>query len=432
MIQLIDPNDIHSAAATWSGFVYQGKVALYHVLNLIYERNDVDGFHLQLESIEDFAIVEYDNFGNIVPISLHQVKAMKSNLYSDYRDDFIKIEKRKRAFSCTDNAYFHLATQNERSKIDIETVHPDLKIYQYNNQDFCRVEELQALIIDKIKHCLDKYNKIEFIQNESYVMILSGILEDIITSQILAVHASNHKRNGLTIREGAYYFTVPLENFVSNILLDYNDALFGEKFYYKRVLLDLNNYYQQFCIAFDDLIDVDGQSKLANYLLYLNNLSDNEFKEFLQKISPQKEIKYTNLEEYKNNTLDNENFKAAFLYTLLEIRDSDGIGGSKLGWKDIEGKFYFPSTINSSNSRPNRRLLCQGIMDTVQNTLIDIPFNSDFIITDNCDIESIEHEAGKIFVIGEDIDHNKKITNWKKVSLIDREQAKQKLNDNIN
>ena len=34
MIQLINPNDIHSAADTWNGFIYQGKVALYHVLKL--------------------------------------------------------------------------------------------------------------------------------------------------------------------------------------------------------------------------------------------------------------------------------------------------------------------------------------------------------------------------------------------------------------
>ena len=26
MIQLINPNDIHSAADTWNGFIYQGKV----------------------------------------------------------------------------------------------------------------------------------------------------------------------------------------------------------------------------------------------------------------------------------------------------------------------------------------------------------------------------------------------------------------------
>lgn len=38
MVQLIDPNDIHSEADTWNGFIYQGKVALYHVLKLTNEK----------------------------------------------------------------------------------------------------------------------------------------------------------------------------------------------------------------------------------------------------------------------------------------------------------------------------------------------------------------------------------------------------------
>lgn len=62
MSNLIDPNDIHSAADIWNGFIYQGKVALYHVLKLINnDKDNVDGLHLQLDSLENFAIIRYEN-----------------------------------------------------------------------------------------------------------------------------------------------------------------------------------------------------------------------------------------------------------------------------------------------------------------------------------------------------------------------------------
>lgn len=432
MTQLIDPNDIHSAADTWSGFIYQGKVALYHVLKLINEKDNVDDIHLQLDSLEDFAIVRYDDGNIIIPISLHQVKAMKSNLYSAYKDAFVKLETRKEKFPCEDNAYFHLATKNEDTKVVLETKHPNLKIYQYGNNDFCKIDELQNLIIVNLKLCLTKLGKDEFIQNDNYLMNLSGVLEDLITSQILAVHACNHSRNGLSISQGAYYYTIPLNNFISKLIDDYNELLFDNNFYHKRVKLDLNNYYQEFCFDFEDDIDENKRVKLSNYLIFLNGLNETEFKDFLQKISPQKVIMYSNLNQYKNNTLDNSDFKLAFLYTLLEIRDSDNIGNSNFGWRDLEDKIYFPSTINTPNCRPNNKLLCQNIINTTQNTLIDIPFNSDFIITTSSNIISIEAEAGSIFDVEVEDNYYDKITNWRRLSLIDREQSKQKLNENIN
>lgn len=58
----------HSAISTWSGFVYQGKVALYHCLKLI--NADDSGFELQLDSTDDFAIYKGDKL-----ISAYQVKA---------------------------------------------------------------------------------------------------------------------------------------------------------------------------------------------------------------------------------------------------------------------------------------------------------------------------------------------------------------------
>ncbi|MQZ39149.1 hypothetical protein F4T96_13345 [Acinetobacter nosocomialis] len=50
----------HSAISSWGGFLYQGKVALFHSLKLIVDGNFdgkvIDTFELQLDSTDDFAM----------------------------------------------------------------------------------------------------------------------------------------------------------------------------------------------------------------------------------------------------------------------------------------------------------------------------------------------------------------------------------------
>ncbi|EAQ63318.1 hypothetical protein MED121_03030, partial [Marinomonas sp. MED121] len=77
----------HDASATWSGFNYQGKVALYHTLTLItkqlQENGNFDflGFELILENHEDFDIKGPDGFQ-----SFHQVKAINQTAFSTYEN----------------------------------------------------------------------------------------------------------------------------------------------------------------------------------------------------------------------------------------------------------------------------------------------------------------------------------------------------------
>jgi hypothetical protein len=77
----------HDASATWSGFNYQGKVALYHSLTLINNKLnenvtfDFSGYELILESHEDFDIKGPSGF-----ISFHQVKAINQTALSTYQN----------------------------------------------------------------------------------------------------------------------------------------------------------------------------------------------------------------------------------------------------------------------------------------------------------------------------------------------------------
>ncbi|GGC89470.1 ABC-three component system protein [Vreelandella lutescens] len=77
------------ASPSWSGFNYQGKVALYYALSFInkkIEAEDFSNYSLMLEDTEDFEIKR-----NRVAVSIHQVKAYNSSSYNDYSDALLGI-----------------------------------------------------------------------------------------------------------------------------------------------------------------------------------------------------------------------------------------------------------------------------------------------------------------------------------------------------
>ena len=115
----------NTAITTWSGFIYQGKVAIYHTLKILlgnlYSDND-----LQLDAFEDFAILN-----NKKTISMHQVKAKKSTYYSAYKDAFIKLNDK--SIDCID-LNFHIAKNiHDKTVEEIEKLHPKIKIYRYED-----------------------------------------------------------------------------------------------------------------------------------------------------------------------------------------------------------------------------------------------------------------------------------------------------------
>ncbi|AUA33481.1 hypothetical protein CWR53_13210 [Pseudomonas sp. SGAir0191] len=77
------------ASPSWSGFNYQGKIALYYALALINKEAadaDLSAFSLMLESTEDFEIRKNDK-----SISIHQVKAYNKSTFEKYSNALIEI-----------------------------------------------------------------------------------------------------------------------------------------------------------------------------------------------------------------------------------------------------------------------------------------------------------------------------------------------------
>jgi len=67
------------AVASWSGFIYQGKVALYRAIQLLIDDKLSSSYQLKVEHLDDFAI-----FNDNVVLFIHQVKSTKSTYRSNY------------------------------------------------------------------------------------------------------------------------------------------------------------------------------------------------------------------------------------------------------------------------------------------------------------------------------------------------------------
>ena len=92
----------HDASPTWSGFNYQGKVALYTALASINNTTvDTNNYTLELEWFEDFSIKDGKNY-----VSIHQVKAYNDVNLNKYSEALFNLFE-KIACGGAPKAYLH-------------------------------------------------------------------------------------------------------------------------------------------------------------------------------------------------------------------------------------------------------------------------------------------------------------------------------------
>ena len=92
-----------SAINSWEGYKYQGNIALFvvlsHINNILLEGNSLEGYEIQIEGVEDFALLKDGNYN-----SLHQVKLGEINLDNNDKFAFIAEIIQNKA----EKGYFHV------------------------------------------------------------------------------------------------------------------------------------------------------------------------------------------------------------------------------------------------------------------------------------------------------------------------------------
>ena len=424
MAIFIDPAKIDSAADSWSGFIYQGKVALYHVLKLLIDGVNPNQHQLQLDSLEDFAILNENN----LQISLHQVKALRSHLYNTYKKAFVKLEERREMFPC-DVAYFHLAIKNEKTKKEIEDIHKTITLYEYRNGNtYCSLDDIDASIEELISIYFINNDLNEF-NNQNYIQIVRNCLEDIILKQIIAIHACSQRRNGLRLNEAAYYFPIPFVSFTDLLHTDLNTRTADEVYYLNSTKKLINKYYTEFALELEEELIDEGlelteqqRLKLDNHLLEINSLNKAELISFIKNLMPHREFKLQTLFDFKDNNVSQDEFKDSFLRCLFELIDPTFKIGEGLMWSSNDSTKYTATSIYAPQS--DLKKICKKIYKNIIDNSFEIPYQSDFLITKDIEIKSIKEGLNNQIEIPDEIDDKNNITKWSNVGLVKIETAK--------
>lgn len=196
-----------SAISSWSGFVYQGKVALYHSLKLIHD-GDLD-FELQLDSSDDFAIYKDGKLH-----TAHQVKAKINKYRGGYttaleQSTFIEYDKIKGT-----PRYFHVSVQLDNTDDHKGASGEIVKFYRYGDNFHCGLGEIEGLTKALIKKICEKQS---ITVSDKLINFNYCLLSEKISTK--AIH--NHKLNqvdGFSESKAAYEGRIEAKEILEDLL----------------------------------------------------------------------------------------------------------------------------------------------------------------------------------------------------------------------
>lgn len=198
-----------SAVASWSGYVYQGKVALYHSLKLINE-GDLE-FELQLDSSDDFAI--YKN-GKIH--SAHQVKARISKYHSGYtkaleQSAIIEFDKVKGI-----TRFFHVSVPLDKTDDHEATNGERVKFYAYGDKLYCGLGEIENFAKEVIRKIC---NNQSIMAGENLINFNYCLLSEKISTKAVEIHRLNQE-DRIAANKAAYDGRITARDILSDILTE--------------------------------------------------------------------------------------------------------------------------------------------------------------------------------------------------------------------
>jgi hypothetical protein len=114
---------LHDATPTWNGFNYQGKIALYVVLDKLIELNNVGvvDYSLELEWFEDFTIKKNNEY-----ITIHQVKNYDNDNLGDYKNALSSLLVKTLQLVTNDELKYSITKHNDNKDALAEIIFTDL------------------------------------------------------------------------------------------------------------------------------------------------------------------------------------------------------------------------------------------------------------------------------------------------------------------
>jgi len=389
--------DEHSAIPSWSGYIYQGKVAIYHVLRIIKEKFDTDSsytfnnYDLEVEWQEDFAILIdgiYD--------TLHQVKAYNISasptVYNEALDGlfnklskgigtkgFLNIQNPIRFTDRTRSQNFEeLKTVNKiipNKKTYFQSVLDQVEIYEYcDGKKYCDIDDINILILQKIEEIYQlnsfginalSIKQYEFIEYKIYQLLDTHIFE---------VH------KGIRNDNETIHFSEILDLFKENFesySKEYEYILSKEK-----LLNAIHNYCNDSTLCNIALDFCDNSCQVFQIENTIKKMSSPEVYTMLKMTTP-------HFESFDD--LINENGLKYALTRIFHHIDK-GYKSNDIFYEK-NNKYYLSSSLSGGRNTPDlsRKILNNKDLDLVLNQ-----FQIDYIISDDVNIQDLKKEAMKL------------------------------------
>lgn len=333
----------HSAISTWSGFVYQGKVALYHCLKLINEGNS--GFELQLDSTDDFAIYKDGKL-----ISAHQVKAKIGDYRSNYKEALEKAATIELDRVAGTKRYFHISLPiNDHSDYVHSSNGERVEFYSYGKYQHCGLHEIEELTKKLIKEI---YTNKSIIFDDRLLDANYCLLSDRISSQALLIHAKI-QNEGDTQRRAAYDNRITAASIISGIT---NTNSYENKDYYAVELKARLYAYLEARLAesLPDMSDTAYERARSIYTL-IRGSEGGDFKTLCQLMKPSEKfsrIQNSDIRRYSDLV---HNFSAEPILKRLPH------------YLDSNNKFYVPTALYLPEPTDNKYCTSEIIAEMKNN-----------------------------------------------------------------
>lgn len=370
----------HTAIGSWSGYIYQGICAAYHVLKLYYDKGEaVKDYTLSLDSYEDFSI--FDSADKIV--SLHQCKCFADQNH-DFSDEFDKMLKKRdeyvKAGICNNDAKLYFHTNITRK---IEEEYGEIEKYVYHdNADTVGPEEIYA----KIGSLVDMINTAKVVSVNAE--LLKARLSKWIDEHVFAVHQKyiDDKMVNKKVVLGDYAVVDRIA--FSEVIKMVNGDGYSDALSYEEVSSRIRLYYCSFLnerklyaishkkeineVAIDVFMD-----SLMRYPL--SNLKD-----LLVRLNPDAiiETPYNLLEKTCGNN-------PSSLFNVIKLFEP--VTYDCLHWR-VEEKSESPSTLDKTKEVEEH---CEKIWENRTN--LNVLYDYDWIVGDVCQtVRSIQEELNDV------------------------------------
>ncbi|WP_068778514.1 ABC-three component system protein [Paenibacillus sp. GM2] len=460
----------HSAIPSWSGYQYQGKVALNVVLDYMMRisPDEYESHSLELEWYEDFCILNGETY-----ISIHQVKSYKAKGLSEYKEAIWNLLGKTLLKSC-ESCYLHSAsdldTEEEIKKGLLNLDPPPMpkppkdplkgpKIKTYSPRHY----HDQVMAANAYEELFSKFSCYSYASSKRYCPL--NELEDEIKQKIKSYY--DHRGQNCTVVqiEAVYHYLLgEVDRHITRRHYDEQiddateidfipDRIWFTEIYQvlennwekpsdEYVILRLRNMFHSIWDSFS--IDLHQKTidegtlerqedirKVEQYVSTLSSLSNSDFFTFCQIVTPNIHIPKADEDAFRN--LIPEDGIGTLLYAFYEIKRELDVTNYRYV-KKIQSinTSYLPTTLKLISNRYRsddtiKSSIASSILSNaaIRNQLYEI----EVMITDNINAKSLEEAAMKFTAIEtDDGNPNDKVTKIKKIRMIDIDIAKGELN----